>query len=90
MIDVEELIKAFKDLGVEVDRTEAMKLLQRYFHMFRYISFSVTHVCSCYGLKGYVSCNFCYACLLVFSFFTCIMLVFLFMPSICSLFYFNH
>jgi len=41
MIDVEELIKAFKDLGVEVDRTEAMKLLQRYFHMFRYISFSV-------------------------------------------------
>lgn len=29
MIDVEELIKAFKDLGVEVDKNEAMKLLQR-------------------------------------------------------------
>lgn len=68
MIDVEELIKAFKDLGVEVDRTEAMKLLQRYCHLFRYIAFPVTHVCSCYGLKGYVSCNFCYAFLLIFSF----------------------
>jgi len=67
MIDVEELIKAFKDLGVEVDRTEAMKLLQRYFHMFKYISFSVTHVCSCCGLKGCVACNFCYASLLIFS-----------------------
>jgi hypothetical protein len=37
MIDVEELIKAFKELGVEVDRTEATKLLQRYFDMFQYI-----------------------------------------------------
>jgi hypothetical protein len=31
MIDVEELIKAFKELGVEVDKKEATKLLQRYF-----------------------------------------------------------
>lgn len=68
MIDVEELIKAFKDLGVEVDRPEAMKLLQRYFRMFRYISFSVTHVCSWCGLKVYVSCSFWYAFLLIFSF----------------------
>ncbi|PNF40992.1 Calcium-binding mitochondrial carrier protein SCaMC-2 [Cryptotermes secundus] len=29
MIDVEELIKAFKELGVEVDKKEATKLLQR-------------------------------------------------------------
>jgi hypothetical protein len=68
MIDVEELIKEFKDLGVEVDRTEATKLLQRYFHMFIYVSFSVTHVCSCNGLKGSVSCNICYAFLYFFSF----------------------
>jgi hypothetical protein len=54
MIDVEELIKAFKDLGVEVDRTEAMKLLQRYLHMVMYISFSFTHVYSFYGLKCYI------------------------------------
>jgi Ca2+-binding EF-hand superfamily protein len=30
MIDVEELFKAFKELGVEVDKKEATKLLQRY------------------------------------------------------------
>jgi hypothetical protein len=29
MIDVEELIKAFKELGVEIDRNEATNLLQR-------------------------------------------------------------
>jgi hypothetical protein len=68
MIDVEELIKAFKELGVEVDTTEATKLLQRYFHAFGYIPFSATYVCSSYGLKGYVSYNFCSAFLLIFSF----------------------
>jgi hypothetical protein len=68
MIDVEELIKAFKELGVEVDRTEATKLLQRYFHIFGYMSFSATYVCSWYGLKGYVSYDFGYAFLLIFSF----------------------
>lgn len=29
-IDLEELIRAFKDLGIEMERAEARKLLQRY------------------------------------------------------------
>lgn len=28
-IDLEELIRAFKDLGIDIERTEATKLLQR-------------------------------------------------------------
>jgi hypothetical protein len=48
MIDVEELIKEFKDLGVEVDRTEAMKLLQRYCHSHVQsdTSHSLSHMCA--------------------------------------------
>jgi hypothetical protein len=57
MIDVEELIKAFKDLGVEVDKNEATKLLQRYFLMFGYFLFSAKYVFCWYGLNGCISYN---------------------------------
>jgi hypothetical protein len=60
MIDVEELIKAFKELGVEVDKMEATKLLQRYFlyldnfHCLPYLfPVDVDQVC--------ISCNVCFA-----------------------------
>lgn len=33
-IDLEELIKAFKDLGIEMERAEAKKLLQRFVKYF--------------------------------------------------------
>ena len=33
-IDLEELIRAFKDLGVEMERAEARKLLRRYVYIY--------------------------------------------------------
>lgn len=30
MVDLEEIILAFKDLGIDIDRNEATKLLERY------------------------------------------------------------
>lgn len=33
---MEELISAFADLGIEMDKTEATKLLQRYFSIFSF------------------------------------------------------